>query len=54
MELERIAERLYNILPWWDRDGATLADVVKQLQKDPLYFVEWLLDYIEEQEEESK
>lgn len=50
MDIERLAEKIYNLVPWWDRDGATVADVVKQLEENPLYMVEWLLDYIEEQE----
>lgn len=50
MDIERLAEKIYNLAPWWDRDGETVADVVKQLEEHPLDVVEWLLDYIEEQE----
>lgn len=48
MDLERLAKRLYDLVPWYERDGETVADVVKMMEKDPLYFIEWLLDYIDE------
>lgn len=50
MDIERLAQKIYELVPPWEREG-TVKDVVKMLEKDPLYFVEWLLDYIEEVEQ---
>ena len=47
---KELAERLFALVPWWDRDGETVADVETQLKENPLDIIAWLLDYIEEQE----
>lgn len=48
---QRLAERLFALVPWWDRDGATVADIAKELEQNPLDIIAWLLDYIEESED---
>ena len=50
MNINTLAEKIYALVPWWDRDGATVADIIKQLEENPLDVIAWLLDYIEENE----
>lgn len=48
MDEERIAQKIYNLIPWWDREDGTVEDVLKQLHDNPMDIIEYLLDYIEE------
>lgn len=48
---QKLAERLFALVPWWDRDGETMADTITQLEQNPLDIIAWLLDYIEESED---
>lgn len=47
MDEERLAERLYNLIPMWDREDGTVSDVLKQLKENPQDIIEYLLDYID-------
>ncbi len=49
MDEERLAERIYNLIPEWDRDGGTVKDTLEWMKKDPMMVIEWLTDYIIEQ-----
>ena len=48
---QKLAERLFALVPWWDQNGETVADIVTQLEQNPLDIIAWLLDYIEESED---
>lgn len=50
MDEERIAERIYALIPEWDREGGTVKDVIKWMRKDPKMVMEYLLDIIDEKE----
>lgn len=48
MEEERIAERLYNKIPPWERENGTVKDVIEQMRKNPYDIIEYLLDMIDD------
>ena len=51
---EAAARKIVNLVPWWDRDGQTeeeaLKDVYNTISLDPVSIIEFLLDRIEEDE----
>ena len=48
MDVERIAQRLYDLCDPWERDDITIKELVNRIEKDPQYFIEWLLDFIDD------
>ena len=47
MDEERLAERLYDLIPPWDREDGTVEDVLKQMHENPNDIIEYLLDRID-------
>ena len=47
MDEERLAQRIFNLIPSWDREDGAVADVLKQMQESPNDVIEFLLDYID-------
>lgn len=45
---ELIGKRLYDLLPFWERDNATAEDLTEQVKDDPEDIILYLLDYIED------
>lgn len=48
MEEERLAERIYNKIPSWDREDGTVKDVIEQMRNNPYDVIEYLLDMMDE------
>lgn len=46
MEFRQLAERIYDIIPPWDRDG-TVQDIEEDIKKDPKAIINYLLEIIE-------
>ena len=47
MDEDRIAERIYSLLPPWEQAEGTVKDVIKQMREDPYAIMEYLLDVID-------
>ena len=47
MDEDRIAERIYELIPPWDREDGKVKDVIEWMHKDPQAVMEFLLDIID-------
>ena len=47
-KLQAIATRIFEIMPPWDLDGATVDDVAAETLKNPLDTITFLLDIIDD------
>lgn len=47
-KLQAIAARIFDIMPPWDLDGATVEDVAAETLKNPLDTITFLLDIIDD------
>ena len=47
-KIEELAERLVELIDPWDREYATVEDLVNDIKNDPLSVIEYLADRLEE------
>lgn len=43
----KFAQRIYDLVDPWDRDGYTVEDIARTIKDDPLAIIEDLLDRLE-------
>lgn len=44
---QKLAERIFDYIPAWDRDYGTVDDIVKDIKNDPEAVIEYLMDQLE-------
>lgn len=47
IQVQKLAERLYNYVDPWDRDYETVDDIANDIKQDPLIVIEYLMDLLE-------
>ena len=47
IQVQKLAERLYNYVDPWDRDYETVDDIANDIKQDPLTVIEYLMDLLE-------
>lgn len=48
MDEERIAQRIFDKIPMWERENGSIKDVIEQMRKSPYDVMEYLLDIIDD------
>ncbi len=47
IQVQELAERLYNYVDPWDRDYETVDDIANDIKQDPLTVIKYLMDLLE-------
>ncbi len=47
IQVQELAERLYNYVDPWDRDYETVDDIANDIKQDPLTVIKYLMELLE-------
>lgn len=47
IQIQQLAERIYNYIDPWDRDYETVDDIANDIKNDPDTVIEYLIDLLE-------
>ena len=47
IDVQKLAERIYNYVDPWDRDYETVDDIANDIKQDPLTVIEYLMDLLD-------
>ena len=47
IDVQKLAERIYNYVDPWDRDYETVDDIANDIKQDPLAVIEYLMDLLD-------
>ena len=46
-KLNDLATRIYDLVPWWDRESDSMQETIDTLKNDPMAVIEYLLDIVD-------